>query len=274
MFVYSVGMQETGTKLAEYCGHALLALEVLIHPRALPLLDMHSSADEYKVLSQKLRDAVYPSGDRQISTHHPGEPESEDDDLNENWLGNDDEMETQVTEGQQNAHYTDRPPVTARDASLDELPSDNVVSITHVPKKSEMTVSASGPNDKSMGNSDDHMVESPRFRNTSDQRAYTAPNTAVDDRVAAQFGAGSLESVELEPLSTRTGLVENDITVTSDVISEASKGMPSTSEQHVSETKDDGFTTIVERISAMFESDNEWPTDSLPDIVDGDPDSD
>ncbi|XP_057436225.1 uncharacterized protein LOC130728696 [Lotus japonicus] len=33
------GKQQTGTKLAEFCAHALLTLEVLIHPRALPLLN-------------------------------------------------------------------------------------------------------------------------------------------------------------------------------------------------------------------------------------------
>ncbi|KAL5568599.1 hypothetical protein UlMin_025174 [Ulmus minor] len=37
------GKQETGTKLAEFCSHALLALEVLIHPRALPLEDFPTS---------------------------------------------------------------------------------------------------------------------------------------------------------------------------------------------------------------------------------------
>ncbi|KAI3458851.1 hypothetical protein Pfo_015514 [Paulownia fortunei] len=276
------GMQETGTKLGEYCGHALLALEVLIHPRALPLLDLHSSADEYKVLSHKSRDTVYPSGDRQISIYHagtlrkgPGEPESEDDDLNENWLGNDDELEIQVTERQQNEHCTEKPPATVIDLSLDELPSVKVASITHVPPKSEMTVSASGPNDKSMAHTDDYMVESPHFRNTRDQRAYTAPSTAVDDgHVGAQSGTGALESVESEPVSRRVALVEDDTTVKSDVISDLCKGLASTSEQHVLETKNDGCATIVERISAMFESDNELSTDSLPDIVDGDPDSD
>ncbi|KAJ6801190.1 proline-, glutamic acid- and leucine-rich protein 1 isoform X2 [Iris pallida] len=33
------GKQETGAKVAAFCAHALLALEVLIHPRALPLVD-------------------------------------------------------------------------------------------------------------------------------------------------------------------------------------------------------------------------------------------
>ncbi|KAK6156280.1 hypothetical protein DH2020_010528 [Rehmannia glutinosa] len=237
------GMQETGTKLGEYCGHALLALEVLIHPRALPLLDLHSSVNDFKFLSHKSRDTVYPSVDRQIPKYQagtlgkgPAEPESEDDDLNENWLGNDDESEIQVTERQQNAHYT-------TDPSLDELPSVKVATTDNVPEKNETTVSASGPNDKSMADADDNMSESPHFRNITNQRT------------------GALESVELEP-------------VKSDVISEVGRGSTSTSAQHELETKNDGFTTIVERISAMFESDNEVSNDSLPDIVDGDPDSD
>ncbi|KAL0919984.1 hypothetical protein M5K25_009080 [Dendrobium thyrsiflorum] len=33
------GRQETGSKIATFCAHALLALEVLIHPRAFPLVD-------------------------------------------------------------------------------------------------------------------------------------------------------------------------------------------------------------------------------------------
>ncbi|GFQ03160.1 hypothetical protein PHJA_002459800 [Phtheirospermum japonicum] len=230
------GMQETGTKLGEYCGHALLALEVLIHPRALPLLD--SSADEYKVLSHKSRDVIYPSGDRQISIFQagtigkgPGEPESIDDDLNENWLGNDDETKIQITDRQ-------KPP-------------------------------ASGPNDKSMADTYEKMSESLGYRNTMNQR------TAADDGdVGARSGAGALESVELEPVSGRVALVDNDVTVKSDVISEVCKGSASTSGEQESEKKNDECATIVERISAMFESDNERSDDSLPDIVDGDPDSD
>jgi hypothetical protein len=40
LFAYiKTGKQQTGTKLAEFCAHAMLTLEVLIHPRALPLVD-------------------------------------------------------------------------------------------------------------------------------------------------------------------------------------------------------------------------------------------
>ncbi|KEH18714.1 hypothetical protein MtrunA17_Chr8g0347521 [Medicago truncatula] len=37
--LFQRGKQQTGTKLAEFCAHAMLTLEVLIHPRALPLVD-------------------------------------------------------------------------------------------------------------------------------------------------------------------------------------------------------------------------------------------
>ncbi|KAL0303574.1 UNVERIFIED_CONTAM: hypothetical protein Sradi_6225500 [Sesamum radiatum] len=278
------GMQETGTKLAEYCGHALLALEVLIHPRALPLLDMHSSTNEYKVLGPKIRDTVYPSGDRQISTYQagPGDPESEDDDLYENWLGNDDNLETRVTERQQNAHYSEKSPANATDPSLDELPSLKGASLTHTTKEGEVLVSVSGRNDNRMVDTDDYMVESPHSRNTQDQRADKAADTAIDGSAAVQSGKN--EGVDLEPASRKIALVESDIMVKSNVISELHGGAASTSEQQVMETKDDGLTTIVKRISTtlsntdrskelMFESDNELSSD-FPDIVDGDPDSD
>ncbi|KAG0477926.1 hypothetical protein HPP92_012645 [Vanilla planifolia] len=37
------GRQETGTKIAAFCSHALLVLEVLIHPRTLPMVDQSPS---------------------------------------------------------------------------------------------------------------------------------------------------------------------------------------------------------------------------------------
>ncbi|KAL0317251.1 UNVERIFIED_CONTAM: hypothetical protein Sangu_2139400 [Sesamum angustifolium] len=280
------GMQETGTKLAEYCGHALLALEVLIHPRALPLLDLHASTNEYKFLGPKIRDTVYPSGDRQISTYQagPGDPESEDDDLYENWLGNDDYLETRVTESQQNTHYSEKSPAHATNPSLDELPSVKGASLTHTTKEDEVLVSVSGCNDKRMVETNDYMVESPHSRNTQDERADKAPDTAMDCCAADQSGKNASEGDDLEPASRRIALVEKDVMVKTNVISELHDGVASTSEQLVTETKDDGVSTIVKRISAtlsntdrskelMFESDNEVSSD-FPDIVDGDPDSD
>lgn len=94
---------------------------MLIHPRSLPLSDFDSSADNYQ--------ALYPSGDRQISNYQPDEPESEEDNLIENWLGKDEEMEIQVIEKQQD---------------------------TDAPKKNEVATSGNDPNDNGM--TSDHVV--------------------------------------------------------------------------------------------------------------------
>lgn len=207
MFIISfVGTHATGTRLAEYCGQALLALEVLIHPRGLPLSDFHSSFDDYKAV-----------GHSPDTTYQPGEPESEDDDLIENWLGKDDEMEIQVTERQQDTHYADKP----RDSSPDKVASAS--------EKDEVKTLGNGPNDLS-------------------------------------------------------ALVENTVTAKSNAISEVGKEIGASTSEHVSEATGNEFSAVVERISAtlsntdrskgmMFESDNE-SVDTLPDIIDGDPDSD
>lgn len=212
MFIISsVGTHATGTRLAEYCGHALLALEVLIHPRGLPLSDFHSSFDDYKAV-----------GHSPDTTNQPGEPESEDDDLIENWLGKDDEMEIQVTERQQDTHYADKP----RDSSPDKFSFDKVASAT---EKDEVKTLGNGPNDLS-------------------------------------------------------ALVENNVTAKSNAIYEVGKEIGASTSEHVSEATGNELSAVVERISAtlsntdrskgmMFESDNE-SVDTLPDIIDGDPDSD
>ncbi|CAA0824299.1 Unknown protein [Striga hermonthica] len=238
------GMQEAGTKISEYCGHALLALEVLIHPRALPLID--SSSNEYNFLTHKRwQDTTRPSGDGQISTYHIGnsasEPESEEDDLDENWLRNNNEMDTQITESQM-------------PRSLDEPPSVEVATTNF------------GKNDVIMSGGDVNMPESGDLKiNITEQR------TTIDDGggVGPTCGRGS---AEIESVSREVKFVENEVVVKSDLISKAG----STTGQEVVEDKNDERAIIVERISTMFAlghelSDGDGP---LPDIVDGDPDSD
>lgn len=47
--LYAPGKQKTGTTLAEFCITSLLALEVLIHPRALPLHEFSSFTENFSV---------------------------------------------------------------------------------------------------------------------------------------------------------------------------------------------------------------------------------
>ncbi|KAL3838197.1 hypothetical protein ACJIZ3_022788 [Penstemon smallii] len=257
------GMQETGTKLAEFCGHALLSLEVLIHPRARSLLELQP-------------DTVYTNENRQVYTFHSGkpgkdlgEPESDDDELKESWLGNNTESEIQVSDGQQNVNFIEKPPKDPFPVKLPSVQGNSFThvpvqgnsfthipvqgdSFTHVPEASEVRASSSYITNKGVSDGDDLMVES--------------HSIAVDHLVGDQPGTGAL-----------------DIAVKSAVISEVYEP-ESPSSKHELQTKDDEeFTAILERMSAtlrntvrskgLFESDNE-SSDGFPDIVDGDPDSD
>ncbi|OMO69918.1 Armadillo-like helical [Corchorus olitorius] len=91
--LFRKGKQEAGTKLAGFCSYALLALEVLIHPRALPLDDFPStyrtSADGADHISLE---TIYSGGkkhDNMIFNSKQGTKQgalsSNDDDLHD-WL--------------------------------------------------------------------------------------------------------------------------------------------------------------------------------------------
>ncbi|XP_076957395.1 uncharacterized protein LOC143632860 isoform X1 [Bidens hawaiensis] len=109
--LYRKGRQETGTKVAEFCAHAIMALEVLIHPRAIPLIDLGSSITDYPVngvtnrfmenftYSGAEKHNLYPGGG---SRKEPENPESENDDLYEKWVKDNDGSELPVTEPENN----------------------------------------------------------------------------------------------------------------------------------------------------------------------------
>lgn len=94
------GMKETGTRLAEFCAHALLALDVLIHPRALSLIDFDS-------VNRSFPENIYPDFQKSnISFSGPNEPDLDNDELYKSWLGNGD---------------TEMPPVTFSGTSGEKL---------------------------------------------------------------------------------------------------------------------------------------------------------
>ncbi|PRQ18884.1 hypothetical protein RchiOBHm_Chr7g0211051 [Rosa chinensis] len=63
------GKLESGTKLAEFCAHALLVLEVLIHPRALPLADFSNTTSIDERVHHKYPGNIY-SGSLKHRTSH------------------------------------------------------------------------------------------------------------------------------------------------------------------------------------------------------------
>ncbi|KAF5185273.1 3-chlorobenzoate-3,4-dioxygenase reductase subunit [Thalictrum thalictroides] len=109
------GKQETGTKLAEFCAHALLALEVLIHPRALPLanLSLNNCNGFDEGFNPKFPEKPFSSSQEQNTPFSRGvlgidEPDP-DDDLYESWLGNGEEVAAPISNVDENMEQTDKP---------------------------------------------------------------------------------------------------------------------------------------------------------------------
>ncbi|XP_052488727.1 uncharacterized protein LOC105773909 isoform X2 [Gossypium raimondii] len=97
------GKQEAGMKLAQFCAYALFALEVLIHPRALPLDDFYSAChNSTDGASNRFLENIYSGSQKQNTSFlsamrrtEQGGVESHDDDLYDRWLQNENENENQ-----------------------------------------------------------------------------------------------------------------------------------------------------------------------------------
>ncbi|CAL5322172.1 unnamed protein product [Camellia sinensis] len=235
------GMRETGTKLGEFCAHALLALEVLIHPRALSLIDLSSASNtSFDGINSRFPD-VYSYGHKQntpfsTSTMGKGPDDSNlgDDDLYESWLANDDEIEIPVTnDAGKDKSCTEKPSETCRDPSPEKIPLVADSFSTRVPEESR----PEPVSDRVEGKGDEIMVEAPQFQEPIKQGDSTS--SVIADGIVSDHVEGELAT---KPDDFATGIVS---TATATLNLERSKQLD-------------------------VDSDME----SLPDIVDGDPDSD
>ncbi|KAE9605712.1 hypothetical protein Lal_00024994 [Lupinus albus] len=120
------GKQQTGTKLAEFCAHALLTLEVLIHPRALPLVDYNHTfgeaqrnlQDEYIWRNNSTTFGLPQVGNDTLNT---------EDDLFARWMGNDnDEVDVSLAK---NTKYTGEASEVATfpDAEMTAVEDENIL---------------------------------------------------------------------------------------------------------------------------------------------------
>ncbi|CAK9149218.1 unnamed protein product [Ilex paraguariensis] len=292
------GMQETGTQLAAFCAHALLTLEVLIHPRALPLVDF-PSATEYSFdgLNGSYRENMYTSGQRENTTFPvttvgkgPGDPESEDDDLYENWLGIGEEIVFPMTEQGKDTNQPKKPFKISTDPFVEKLVSVDALSGAKVTKENELEVSTAVAAEGTLGDGDEIMVESQQSKETIKQ--FGKPMRHEGERVAgfvdgstnAQAGTVVSHSGALGPMESEMALGNDGLATkgdgfpiigekTSDAVS--GKDMLMRCDKSTMGETSYGTTSNSEGSKGfVFEMDNESSMDSLPDIVDADPDSD
>ncbi|XP_065871126.1 uncharacterized protein [Euphorbia lathyris] len=246
------GRQETGTKLSEFCCHALLTLEVLIHPRALPLTNFQS-ANSYDEKDGR-QETFYSGGQHQNAQFSTGMQEvrrgshDSDDDLYESWLGASKESDTVV----------DGP-----DEILNgEKPSQN--SGLQWAEK----ITAASALDTTGGSGNNMMVESRPIQDSMMQlqelvSSKGAAISEVDDPQYTKIKStmSTLKTDALVSTSNERAAVE---ALTADIGGEIAPP--------VGDTGTSSSAAISKKFAA--ESDEDTSSDSMPDIVDADPDSD
>lgn len=286
------GTREIGTKVAECCAHALLALEVLIHPRALPLLDLQSTDNNYEVGNKWFSGNVHISDRAANNTFHigtsrkaPDEPDSYNDDLYADWMRNSEDSDTVAADPGKDAHKSNQPPETLRDLSSEKLPS---IAITAVKVSESSKLKEVAPNTvakKSPMDRDEVMVESQLSGKTSKHSEEIPPSKS--ETLASIFsGKSSFQSSSfvsggnaLHPTGSEVQAEKLVLGAESEVVSLGSeKFVDNASRKEVAEASAAGFASplmmnLDRGKELMHESDNE-SMESIPDIVDVEPDSD
>lgn len=277
------GTQETGTKIANFCTHALLSLEVLIHPRALPLIDCQSHFDDYG--GGGLTETMYSSGHRQNAIFTagttgkkvgPSEAVLDEDDLYRSWLENGDVMEDPLANSQSNVQNPEEVPGTSKNPSFVKV-TDDFPSGTSNHEANKLESTAVDPNLQISVDRDDMVVEFQK------QGAFKEPelhNRIKDRSDGVVSGGGTLQPTDSASVSGKELFLAERETITGiDKITSSTLG------KDVNSSHKDGYSSILENISVSlsnagskeaitYKMDDDDSSTDFPDIVDGDPDSD
>ncbi|RLM80182.1 proline- glutamic acid- and leucine-rich protein 1-like isoform X2 [Panicum miliaceum] len=270
--LFTKGTLEIGTKLADFCSRALLALDVLTHPQALSL---EKAVPVGSGLNYSARGkTVFGGGTYQISAYRDQPQAMEVEDMYDDWLAStkDDEPAEAPVNG--SAAGTSKAGTMLADGSqlnpIAEDPKINSLRITaaaqDAPASSKSDVNmvdaAAGeivkPNTVD-NSSSSNAVSAPVYTTNSDSQKHVIPSIP-EQRRADEVSHLENRSPAVDAPSSKLG--------TSDEVSDvpvAASGF-----HQVPEGRSTSFAELFGSESGVdSESD-----DSVPDIVDGDPDSD
>lgn len=269
------GKQLIGTKLAEFCAHALLALEVLIHPRALPLADYSSTnhnsfggahcnfQDSYGLGQNKSS----PFGLQQVGHDTP----ESDDDLCHRWLEYGKEPDVSLAEGT-NTKHAEEPSGVSRDDDPKYLTVYHS-SGNQNPETSKQASETATCTDIEMQVVEEDIVvksDQPEESIVQLQEPISCKNLSVAEvscgTVAAETVSERIVSDSAVPQHTDSQM-ESGQGVSTNKDGESpnlsNSLLPGTS----GSSKDKG-------VALEFDHDDSSDEDAFPDIVDADPDSD
>ncbi|KAG5009097.1 hypothetical protein JHK87_017612 [Glycine soja] len=264
------GRQQTGTKLAEFCAHALLTLEVLIHPRALPMVDYaYANNSSFGEAHSNLQHGYF---DWSHNTPYglPQVPPDYDDDLCARWLENDNEVGESLDK---NTKYTQEPSEACR-ASDPEVLFVHVSSDTNIQERIEMvseTATCADVEMKTVEDETNFKSDQPgesvvQFQETvsctTNIPVVETRGDVADDKVSEKIVSdNSIPHNEASHMESRHG---------SSVNKDFKFSSPSSSLWHRT-----SGSNIFEEFAFQLEHDKALADeDDFPDIVDGDPDSD
>ncbi|XP_039124544.1 proline-, glutamic acid- and leucine-rich protein 1 [Dioscorea cayenensis subsp. rotundata] len=271
------GKQETGTELAAFCTHALLALEVLIHPRALPLVDLPvakiSMNDGFNSIHQK--STALSNQKLNMPPFLRGNIEAisdlEDDELYSSWLRSEEEapvgddqlgvdiMDTEqlvkhpIVDSERNAESVDKTPVP---------PHTIDVEIREV-----VSTDTSKSQEPSHNNGADHAWDDANCLVPAAAIPSTSELEAGNKDAPTGNTANLMKDVESTPAGSGPVLNRNEMVTSApiNVMNQLEDGSPAPGKMSIS-SKGKGS-------APLYNLDSE-SSDSLPDIVDDDPDSD
>ncbi|KAF9591020.1 hypothetical protein IFM89_001230 [Coptis chinensis] len=278
------GKQETGTKLAEFCAHALLALEVLIHPRALPLADSLNNCGAFdEALNHKFPENPFSSAQKHSTPFSRGvlslEPDP-DDDLYESWLGNGDEIVVPISNTDKNMECSEEPSEKhGRQTNVDplgeQLAADGSISTV---------VGDEGRNNEHTGSmdvergvcTDELMVNAER---SIVPNVFGGVGNSEVMVPTSHTGTGEKEMESAEGVSDGDALDTNNSVIIPDSVvtaTEAASNKGATSaiddESPLDELASINTSSTFGKGKELI-SEDVSDTDSFPDIIDADPDS-
>ncbi|TKW38731.1 hypothetical protein SEVIR_1G135200v4 [Setaria viridis] len=269
--LFAKGKVEIGTKLAEFCSRALLALDVLTHPRALSLEKAVPVGSGLNYSAQGK--TVFGGGTYQMSVHRDQPQAMEVEDMYDDWLAStkdDEPAEAAVTDsgagastagtmledGRQLNPMAEDPKIEPPriGAAAQDVPPSSKSDVNMVDAAADEIAKPSTVENLSSSNA----VSAPVYATNSDSQKHAIPSFPEQKRTD-QVGHLENRSPAINVPSSKLG--------TSNEISDA----PVVDSGH--QAPDGRSTSFAELFGSESGVDSE-SDDSVPDIVDGDPDSD
>ncbi|KAF8656892.1 hypothetical protein HU200_060454 [Digitaria exilis] len=248
--LFTKGKVEIGTKLADFCSHALRALDVLTHPRALSL-------EKAVPVGSGLN---YSSQGKTVFGDQPQAMEVED--MYDNWLTSTKDDEPAEAPVNVNATGTNTVGTTLEDRrQLDPIAEDPIIDPPRVTAAAQGAPSSSNSGVNMVDASAEEIAKHKTVDNPSSSNAVSAPvyTTNSDSQRHTQFSHLENRSPAVNVPSSKLG--------TSDEVSD----VPVASGFHQAP---EGRSTSFAELFGSESGVDSGSEDSIPDIVDGDPDSD